>query len=141
MTSSFGHPPPCYPNVIFGHPRHWFFMCHILKFKFDNFFKIIVISQIVIFTYFQNNFHSIYCHISKIRKKYYTDDITLIPPHPFILALGQTSVYVENSLKTRYHTNSPPPYLGDPEGPRGGGGVKGISSVLRLSYFKYDNFK
>ena len=37
---------------------------------------------------------------------------------------------MENTLKTRYHTNSPP-CLGDPEGPSGvGGGNKVISSVL-----------
>ena len=62
-----------------------------------------------------------------------TDDITIIPPPLFqpILALGQISVYVENTLKTRYHTNSPPPCLSDPEGPRAGG-IKVISSVLKF---------
>ena len=61
-----GTPPPCYPNVISGHPHHWFF-CVIFwnsnmtifskklsyyKLSYFHMFKIIVILQIVIFVKF-----------------------------------------------------------------------------------------
>ena len=61
------HPPgaKCGRFLHLPSTPHRFFFGHILKFKYDNFFKIIVILQIVIFPYFQNNCHITYYHISK----------------------------------------------------------------------------
>ena len=58
VGSKFNQNPP--PQVFF---------CHIFKFKYDNFFEIIVILQIVIFQYVQNYCHITDCHISKYFQK------------------------------------------------------------------------
>ena len=59
-----------------------------------------------------------------------TDDITLIPPPLFLDDFGDRS---KSGIKgkyqiSRYHVNSPPPFISK-KSALGGGGIKGKSSV------------